>query len=130
MKSTVLLLLGAALGISLAYAAPLKGPKPEPSINNAVGSSKSFPSHEYMAVFQRGFRYACNQPERAAELYANMLQANCVAADMTAGIDWSETRRHCFGAEQRSAFVTRAQETCAALSAYPGFLLARDSYSP
>jgi hypothetical protein len=130
MKSTGLLLLGATMGISLGNADPLQAPKLGPSINSAVSASESFPPQEYMAAFRRGALYACNQPERATRRYADMLQANCVAADLSAGIDWSETRRRCFGAEQRSTFIRKAEETCAALSSFPGFLLARDGKYP
>jgi hypothetical protein len=58
-----------------------------------------------------------------------MLQANCVAADMSAGMDGRAIRRHCIAAQRRSAFVRQAEETCAALGSHPGILLARDGQS-
>jgi len=125
-KSTVLVFLGVAMGMSLAYAEPIEAPELEPSVNGAVSATELFPSQEYAAAFRDGTHYACNQSERATRRYANMLQARCVAVDMRAGMDWEEMRRHCFTASRRSAFVRQAEETCAVLSAYPGFLLARD----
>jgi len=129
MRSTVLVFFGVATGISIAYAESFMVPELEPSIDGAVLASELFPSPEYAAAFRHGAHYACKQPERAAQRYANMLQANCAAADISAGMDWSEILRHCFAASQRSVFVRRAEETCAALSAYPGSLLARDGQS-
>ena len=126
MKSTVLAFLGVVIATSLAYADPIKAPTRAPSVNGAVSATELFPSQEYAAALRDGTHYACNQSERATQRYANMLQARCVAADMRAGMDWEEIRRHCFQASRRSTFARQAEETCAVLSAYPGFLLARD----
>ena len=123
MKPTVLVFLGVAMGISLVYAEPFEAPKLEPSTNGAVLASDLFPSQEYAAAFRYGVRNACNQPERATQRYANMLQANCVCADMSAGMDRSEIVRHCFAAAQRRTFIREAEEMCSAISAFPGFLL-------
>jgi len=129
MKFTALVFLGVATGISIAYAEAFKAPELEPSITGVISAPELFPSQEYASAFRHGAHHACEQPERATQRYANMLQANCVAADMGAGMDWTEISRHCLAAPQRSALVRQAEEICAALRVYSGFRLARDGQS-
>jgi hypothetical protein len=129
MRSTVWVFLGIATAISLAYAESFEAPKLEPSINGAVLASELFPSQAYAAAFQHGTRYVCKQPGEATWRYANMLQANCVAANMSGGVGWNEILWHCFGGPQRSAFERRAEKICAALNSHSGFFLARDGQS-
>ena len=129
MKSTVFVCLGVAMGISLAHAESLAAPELEPSIKGAVLASELYPLQEYAAAFRRGAYYACEQPRGGWRHYANMLRANCVAVDMSAGWDRSEILRHCYATPQRSTFERQAKVTCAALSAYPSFLLARENQS-
>jgi hypothetical protein len=124
-----LVFLGVATAISLAYAESFEAPEFEPSIKGAVLASELFPSQAYAAAFQHGARYACKRPDEATRRYANMLQANCVAADMSAGVGWNEILWHCFGVPHRSAFEKHAEGICAALNSHSGFLLARDGQS-
>jgi hypothetical protein len=63
-------------------------------------------------AFLRGAHHACKQTERATKRLANMLQASCVAADISADMDRSEIVRRCFGPSNRSAFVRLAETTC------------------
>jgi len=129
MKSTVFLFLVLTMGISVVYAEPPTTPKLGSSINGVVSASEWFPPQEFTAAFRRGARHACEQPKHATQGYANMLQANCVAADLSAGMDRSKILQHCYTASQRSTFERQAEEICAALRSYPGFLLARDGQS-
>lgn len=59
---------------------------------------------EFSDDFKRGAEFVCNQPERAAKRYADMLQANCVAVDLRAGMSQHEIVSHCLGASNRSSF--------------------------
>ena len=59
-----------------------------------------------------GSEHACKQPERATESLANMFQASCVMADMSAGMDSSEMAQHCFGGSNRSTFEEFAEVIC------------------
>jgi hypothetical protein len=67
---------------------------------------------EYAAALVRGAEDACMMSERATKRCANMLQASCVAAEMSAGIDRSEIVGHCFGASNRSTFEEFAEVVC------------------
>jgi len=62
--------------------------------------------------FQQGAEYACNQPEQAAKQYADMLQANCVAADLSTGLSRDEIVGHCLGASNRSSFEAYSSLHC------------------
>lgn len=66
----------------------------------------------YSDALLRGALHACEQTQRATKRLANMLQANCVAADISADVARSEIVRRCFGPSNRSAFVRLAETTC------------------
>jgi hypothetical protein len=126
MTSKVLVFLGVAMGVSLAYAEAFQAPELEPSIAGSVLAPGFLSAQKYAAAFRQGAHDACKQSDDATRRLANMLQANCVAADLSAGMDRSEIFRHCYAAPHRSSFIRRAEEICAAQRVYAGFRLARD----
>lgn len=80
--------------------------------SNADESSAGPLSVEHAAALMSGAEHACMQPERARKQVANMLQASCVAAAMTAEMDRSEIVTLCYGARHRSTFVEDAEAIC------------------
>ena len=67
---------------------------------------------EFSGEFQHGAEYVCNQPERAAKRYADVLQANCVAVDLRKGMPWDEIAGHCLGTLNRSSFEAYSSLRC------------------
>lgn len=85
-------------------------------LNSHADESGLPPAPEaYSATFVRGADHACKQSQRATRRFANMLQADCVASDISAGMDQSEIAGHCYGPSHRSAFVKLAEATCGKL---------------